>query len=96
MTQNETCEAATNRRYRLMAKYLRAMRNLVGNPYGTPAGNIYLTHFIQDTILVVSDIFGNNLINTGNIDTYFTESSSVGPNNHFFLNLSLQIQEKLT
>ena len=52
----------------------------------------YLTHFIRDTILVVrvSDIFGNNFINIGNIEIYFTESCSEGPNNQFFLDLSNQ------
>ena len=37
-----------------------------------------------------SDIFGNNYINTGNIENYFTESCSVGPNNKFLLNLFTQ------
>ena len=53
---------------------------------------------------VVSDISGNNFINIGNIEKYFIECCSEGPNNPCFLNLSIQlwagfdeqIQEKLT
>ena len=39
-----------------------------------------LTHFIEDTILVVSDILGNNCINTGNIEEYLIEWCSEGHN----------------
>ena len=49
-----------------------------------------LIHCIWDTTLVVSGIFGNNSINTGNISKYFTESCAQGPNNKFFFNLSIQ------
>ena len=33
-----------------------------------------LTHFIWDTILEVSEAVGNNFINIGNIQKYFTET----------------------
>ena len=36
-----------------------------------------LTHFMKDTILV-SNIFGTNFINTGNLEKYFIESCSDG------------------
>ena len=45
---------------------------------------------MRDTTLVVSDIFGNNFANIGNIEKYFTESGSEGPNKQIFLNLSIQ------
>ena len=51
---------------------------------------VQINHLIRYTILVVSDTFGNNFINIGNIDKYFTESSSEGRNNQFFLNLFIQ------
>ena len=38
--------------------------------------DVSLTHFIWDTILVVSDIFRNNFVN---IEKYFTESCIEGP-----------------
>ena len=46
--------------------------------------------FHRDTILVVADIFGNNFINSGNIETYFTESCPQGPNDQFLLNFFIQ------
>ena len=46
-----------------------------------------LTHFILDTTGVVSDIFENNLINSGNTGKYFTEISSEAANKQFVLNL---------
>ena len=47
-----------------------------------------LTHFLWDTTLVVSDTFGNNFKNTGDIEKYLIECCSEGPNNQ--LNLSIQ------
>jgi len=46
-----------------------------------------LTHFTQDIILVISDIFENISQNSGNIEKYLTESCSRGANNKFYLNL---------
>ena len=43
---------------------------------------------IRDTILLVSDIFGDNFINTGNVDKYFNESySQMLGSNHNWLAL---------
>ena len=66
--------------------------------------NIFLYSFDMKW-RVVSDSFENKLINIGNLQKYFTESCSEGPNNQLLLNLSINetspwldehIQEKLT
>ena len=49
---------------------------------------INLTHFIGDTSRVVHDTLENILINTENVDKFFTESGSDSPSNNFFLNVA--------
>jgi len=49
-----------------------------------------LTHFIQDTILAVSDIFENISKTTRNIEKNLTESYARGADNQFFLNLFIK------
>ena len=59
---------------------------------------------VQEPLTQGAKLLGNNFVNTGNVDKYFTESSSEGSNKQFFLNLPIQlwaglieqIQEKLT
>jgi len=52
--------------------------------------SFFLTLIIQDTILVVSDIFENISQNSGNIENYLTESGSGSANNQFFLNFFIK------